>query len=293
MESVKDLRRSAVLGLILAGALGIAGCATTPSVPEPSGSATSSIEKLCADVDVASCEFLADGVVVTVAETATDADTLKLGELLHQEASSAGLEAGAVLQRASVDVAPLDAEVSTPPRWRLTVYPGDATESARILDEILAVAAIPGSLGIAVLDGWPYVTIASLDQFEDVFDEVSAAALFAGGGTYTLLSLDERLRIVHVPERTTPGAIREIVSIARDYPAAEVLLEASTGGPQVPTLYVSRLTPEEVASLETRLSAPRLATADVDGYAVEFVLGSTGTDGTTYTTGTLGGVPAD
>jgi hypothetical protein len=57
-------------------------------------------------------------------------------------------------------------------------------------------------------------------------------------------------------------------------------------------LYVSRLTPEETVQLDVRLREPRLANADVDGYAAEYVLSSMGPEGTTYTGGTFGNVSA-
>ncbi|MEV4687756.1 hypothetical protein [Microbacterium sp. LWH3-1.2] len=287
-----DVRRVVVVGLVYACALGLAGC-TSPTAAAPSPSATSNLEALCADTAVALCANISDGIVVTVAEAATERETLELAGRLSELAAAASLDAGAVLERAAVDITPLDPEVSNPPRWRLPVYPGDSAEVEHRLRDILTVAAVPGTLGINVVDGWPSVTVASLDQFDPVFDAVSATPLFDAGGTYTLLSLDEQLRIVHVPDRTSNEAIHEIVDIARDYPTAEVLLEAPTAGLQFPTLYVARLTPEEVVQLDSRLRDPRLATADLDGYALSYVLASTGTDGTSYTNGTFGAVPTE
>lgn len=234
-----------------------------------------------------------DGIVVTVAETTSETESLDLARRLHDEAAAESLDAGAVLQRAAVDIAALDAEVANPAKWQVTVYPGESAQVEAVLRDVLTVAAVPGTLGVSVVDTWPFVTIASLDLFDAVFDAVSATPLFDRGGTYTLLSLDEHLRIVHVPDRTSDDAIHEIVDIARSYPAAEVLLEAPTSGPQSPTFYVSRLTPEQVIQLDSRLRDPRLAAAGKDGYALPFVLGSTGTDGTTYTSGTFGGVASN
>ena len=162
-----------------------------------------------------------------------------------------------------------------------------------VLDEILTVAQIPGTIDISAGPGGPSVRVTDLALFDDVFDAVSTTPLFLDGGTYGLLSIEERLRIVHVPSRTTDDGIHEIVDIARRYPAAEVLLEASLAGPQVPRLYVSRLTLDEMAALDAHLREPRLANADVDGYPVEFMLGSVGTDGPIYTDGTFGDVDRD
>lgn len=287
------LRRLIVAGLVVIGALGPTGCASSPSASAPSGSATPGLAELCADDAVATCDDIPDGIVMTVSETASETETIALAGRLHDEAAPASLDAGAVLQRASADAPVLDAEVAAPARWQVTVYPGDSAETETLLVNMLTVAAVPGTLGITVFDGWPSVTVTSLDQFDTVFDAVSVTPLFQEGGTYTLLSLDEHLRIVHVPDRTSKDAIREIVDIARDYPTAEVVLEAPIAGPQFPTLYVSRLTPDEVVRLDSRLRDPRLATADVDGHALPFVLGSTGSDGTTYTNGTFGGVASD
>lgn len=293
LSAASETRRSLVTCLAVVCVLALTGCGSTPPIAGASGATTSGLEALCSDRTVAKCEDIPNGVVVTIAESATEAETLELARRLHDEAAAGSLDAGAALQRFEVDVPALDAEVANPPKWRVTVYPGDFAEVDTVLRDTLTVAAVPGTLGIAVTDGWPTVTVASLDQFDTVFDAVSTTPLFQGGGTYALLSLDEHLRIVHVPDRTSNEAIHEIVDIARTYPAAEVLLEAPTSGPQFPTFYVARLSPDQVVQLDARLRDPRLATADLNGYPVNFVLGSTGTDGTTYTNGTFGGVTSD
>lgn len=248
---------------------------------------------MCAEEIVVACEAGPGSILMTVASTASDSETIELARQLHDDADAASLNAGATLQRESTGAPALDSDIETPPLWQVTVYPGDAGQAETTLRGILEVAAIPGTLAISQIGDWAYVTVADIAVFDEVFQEVSSTPLFETGGTYTLLSLDQRLRVVHVPDRTTDDAIHEVIDIARDYPAAEVLLEAPTSGPQYPKLYIARLTPEEVLHIDARLRAPHLANADVDGYAVEFVLGSTGTDGTTYTSGTLGNVPAN
>lgn len=133
------------------------------------------------------------------------------------------------------------------------------------------------------------MTLASIDTFASSLRAISATPLFADGGTFSLQA-DERLRIVWIPSRMTLEAIDAIVTISADYPDAEVLLEATTEGPQWPALYVSHLAAEEVPVVEQRLLDPELADADIEGYAVPFILGTTGPDGVTYTEGSFGGV---
>ncbi|GAA2008909.1 hypothetical protein [Microbacterium ulmi] len=265
--------------------------ACSPSAGAESAS-TEPIDVLCADPLVIGCDLGGGSTIVVIDGDASDERVTEFAGRLAASPASTGAET-VVLRAESGDPRILDPEVSPPPRWEVTLRPGGREQFEAALSDTLAAAAVPGATGIVVADGWPSVTVETLDQFEDVFTQLSSTRLFRAGGTYTLQSLDEHLRIVHVPARTTDEAILEIIAIARDHPDAEVLLEAPISGPQYPTLYVSRLTPAEVQELDARLSDPRLATADVDGYPLEFVLGSTGEDGTTYVAGTFGAVPAD
>lgn len=156
---------------------------------------------------------------------------------------------------------------------------------------IEAVAAIDPTAVATVVGGWPYVRFADVEAFARDFVAISQIELFRSGGTYSLGESDH-LRIVHIPTRTSDHAIDTVIGIAIDHPDAEVLLQAPTAGPQWPTLYVARLTPEQVVEVEARLRDPALADADVEGYPVDFVLTSVGADGPVYTTGTFGDVPA-
>lgn len=293
MDILSRLCRVFVVAITVAISVTLAGCQPTPSDASPAPSESSDLDALCSEQLVVSCESGTQSVLMTVSRSATAEETIDLARRLHTLAAAGSLQAGATLQGESIDAPVLDAEWVAPAPWTFTAYPGDPERIDAGLTDILTVAAVPGTLGISVFDAWPSVTIADLAQFDDIFLAVKATPLFKAGGTYTLLSLNEHLRIVHVPKRTTDDAIYEIIDIARTYPDAEVLLEAPTAGPQFPTLYVSRLTAEQVSELDARLRDPRLATADVDGYALEFVLGSTGVDGTSYTGGTFGNVTAD
>lgn len=228
----------------------------------------------------------------TVINVESDAPQAELTRFATRLSRATGLPTGNMILRGQLsDPRVLDPEVAPPYAWQVQVTPGDSNAFELDLTGTLEAAAVPGAVGIVAMDGWPFVTVESLDQFEQVFTSVSATPLFANGGTYSLQSLNEQLRIVHVPSRTTDEAILEIIDIARDYPNAEVLLEAPTAGPQFPTFYVSRLSLEQREELDTRLKDGRLATADVDGYPLGYVLGSIGEDGTTYVSGTFGDVP--
>jgi len=149
---------------------------------------------------------------------------------------------------------------------------------------------VPGASGIFAGLGWPSAEAATLDDVEPLITALASTPLFADGGTFTVPSLREHFRLVYVPAFTTMDGVREVVSVARDYPDAEVLLEAPTAGPNQPTFYVAHLTPEEATQLVARLSAPEMASASVPGAPLEFVLTSLTEQGTDSLTGTFGGV---
>jgi hypothetical protein len=288
-------RRRRVLGsaLLIAVSLATAGCDAASSGASPSASELRDIDALCAEDIVVSCNRDEQFVSVSVSNSATDGDILDLAHQFHKLAEAEMPDGSATLAGEADNTVVPDSDWSPPTHWTFAVYPGDAERVDTVLDEVLTVAQIPGTVDISADHGWPSVSITDLALFDQVFDAVSSTALFEAGGTYSLLSVEERLRIVHVPARTTDDAIHEIIDIARTYPAAEVLLEASLAGQQVPRLYVSRLTPEEVTELDTRLRDPRLAGADVDGYALEYVLGTLGEAGMAYTGGTFGDVSSE
>ncbi|MGM2704428.1 hypothetical protein ACS2QD_30830, partial [Bacillus cereus group sp. Bce036] len=74
------------------------------------------------------------------------------------------------------------------------------------LSEMLAVAAVPGTFGIAS-GTWPHVDVADIDRFGAAFHAVSALPLFANGGSYRLAAVDKRLRIEHTPAWVTPAFV--------------------------------------------------------------------------------------
>lgn len=272
---------TATLGLALV--VGLAACVPHP---EPSSSPTPAIDLLCADPLVISCEY---GSVVTVDGDRTADELSSLLPLLKEAAVA--LQGSLTLRGEATNPSTPDPDVTPLSRWELTVPAEGFAGFETTLSEVIGAASVPGALRVTTHEGWPSVTIQTLDQFAAAFEALRATALFEDGGTYSLQSPEEHLRIVHVPSRTSDLAIAEIIAIARDYPQAEVLLEATTYRPQEPTFYVSRLSPDEVTSLDARLRDPRLSGADVDGYPLDYVLGSLGADGVTYTTGTFGDVP--
>lgn len=181
----------------------------------------------------------------------------------------------------------LDPEVAATPKWQLTLQPGGTDDA---LVGVLEAAAVPGARGVFAGLGWPSAEAATLDDVEPLITALSSTTLFADGGTFTVPSLRERFRLVYVPAFTTVEGVRAVVSVARDYPDAEVLLEAPTAGPNQPTFYVAHLTPDEATELAARLSAPEMASASVPGAPLEFVLTSLSEQGTDSITGTFGGI---
>lgn len=174
----------------------------------------------------------------------------------------------------------------------LAVVPPPTVPNAPSLQQVeidRLEAGLDGAAELALISGWPYATIFELDDYGAVFHELSGSAVFAAGGTYTLLS-DKHLQIVHVPTRSSDESIDAIIQLAVDYPEAEILLQATTGGPQWPMLYVARLTPEQVPEIEARLLDPALADADIEGYPMPFQLTTITADGPVYTEGNFGGV---
>jgi hypothetical protein len=248
-----------------------------------------SFDTLCEDPLVISCDRSSQSTLVVIDADASAEDVIAFAESL--DGVTAASSGPVSLEARSTHAVGLDPEVAPPFSWRIDLNAERSTDLAASLRDTLEAASVPGAVGVTRDSGWSFVTVQRIEQFEDVFDVLSHGA-FAHGATYTLQSVNERLRIVHVPERTSADAIHEITSIAQDYPDAEVLLESMTSGPQSPTFYVSRLTPLQQQELAARLRDSRLAGADVDGYPLEFVLGSMGEQGVTYVSGTFGDVPA-
>lgn len=249
-----------------------------------------SFDALCAEPLTISCDRTAESTLVVIDADTSDADITAFAHALD---AATDTSSGPVsLEARSADAVVLDPEVTPPFSWRIDLADVAPTDLASVLQDILVAAGTPGAVGVSLESGWGAVTIQRIGAFEEIFDTLSQS-VFVDGATYTLQSLDERLRVVHLPNRTSAEAIHEIIAIARDYPHAEVLLEAMTSGPQSPTFYVARLSPEEQQEIAARLREPKLADADVDGYPLEFVLGSIGEQGVTYVSGTFGDVAAD
>lgn len=154
---------------------------------------------------------------------------------------------------------------------------------------LLSAEGINATAVVSVATGWPYVRFPDGEAFASGFTHTTQLEPFRAGATYSIAEGDH-LRIVYIPARTSTHALDEIIAIATDYPEAEVLLEAPVVGPQWPTLYIARLTSEEALEIAARLREPTLADADREGYPVDFVLTTIGSDGPVYTTGTLGDV---
>lgn len=268
------------LALVIGFGLTCAGCAAAEPV--------ASLNDLCDDERVVECNTDGPMTVVTVSASASDEETFRLTQEIHAATDADAPGSSTYLRREAVSGVVLDPEYSTPAPWTLQLHPGDLADIEETLTSMMAIEDIPGALSIDVYDSWTSLTIETLDDFTDVFDTASTLPIFSDGGTYTLFSLTEHLRIVHTPEWVSPDLIHEVIAIASEYPAAEVLLEAPPGGATPPTLYIARLTPEQVGELDGRLGNPALAGSVTEGVELEYVLGSIGAEGTSYVGGVLG-----
>ena len=276
--------------LVAALAVGLSGCAVTlPSGVDPTAASdpVGAIEKVDGVVAVDAHD---ESASVTMSATAADDEIQDAATAIQKIADVADWAGSIVLTREQTDSYDEEQDVLLPIPWEVTVYPGDPAAIHDLLEVTLVVEKIPGvgRFGLGP-DGWPYVTVLSIDSFLDVFHELSRTSTFADGGTYSLFS-DKHLQIVHVPARSSDESIEAIVQLAIDFPDAEILLQATTAGPQWPTLYVARLTPEQVTAVEARLLDPALADADIEGYPMPFILTTIGSDGPVYTEGNFGGV---
>lgn len=277
--------RGAIAVLLATATLLATGCAPA-SAPSPSPSPSASFAAVCADARVVACQVDEASMILTVGAEVSDTDTVDLLRTAFAATETLDPSYSAQLVRAAVDAPSLDSEVATLPRWTLAFSPGSLDEAEFTLARMLEVEKSPGTLAISEDGSWPSVTIADIDQFAAAFAAVSALPMFADGGTYTLLSLTERLRIVHTPRWVTTALIDDVTAISRAYPDAEVLLEAPKGGAQPPALFIARLTPDEVTAVGARLAA--LGGVAMEGIGISYTLGSLGTDGVTYTNGVIG-----
>ena len=285
---------AALLILLLTGCAGPVGANGSEPIrsPVPSSTDTSSTEhlrkKLAQLPGVDAVVGGETGLTVEMPADASRTDIVATAEETHALATEARFPAEIWITRIGGGYNP-DLDVTTQPPWTFPVYPGEIEPTLATVTGVLDVEEIAGTSGLTVIDGWPYVTIADITEFASVFDAVSATSLFASGGTYSTGS--DHLQIVHVPTRTSAEAIHAIVDIAVNHPTAEVLLQATTAGPQWPQLYVARLSTDEAAAIDARLRSPALADTDPDGHPQRFQLSVIGPDGPVYTLGTFGNVP--
>lgn len=271
------MRRTLPLAIVAVAAL--AGCGAPPPTPASSSAPEttsvadpiSSTDSLCSLDVVLVCEQLAGVLYVTVAAEATDADVIALASDLRNAADHEQL-GGAVLQReVTTLIAPIS-EYSTPPPWSTDVLAVDtAQQTADVVASLLAVEDVPGVVMTDARGTWPSVVVDDVATMPAAFAGASALPLFADGGSYQLLSFDDRLRIEHTPRWVTPIAVEAVVALAVAYPEAEVLLEAMAGGEAAPTLYVARLTTTQLAEVEAFLADPAYAGASLTG-GVPYVL---------------------
>lgn len=257
-------------------ALALAGCA---------GSSEDPYAGLCTDPVVVTCDSPEGPSPITVDAGASNEAVEGFARRVQDAVTQTQREI--TLRADDPSAVQLDPEVSPTPKWQFTLQPGGTADA---LAGVLEAAAVPGASGIFAGLGWPSAEAATLRDVEPLIAALSSTSLFADGGTFTVPSLDEHFRLVYVPAYTTMDGVREIVSVARDYPDAEVLLEAPTAGPNQPTFYVARLTSDEATELAARLSAPEMASVSVPGAPLEYVLTWLTEQGRESLTGTFGGV---
>lgn len=269
----------------------VLGCSTAPTSPSPTPTLTAAevvalLEEIPGVVTVE--EYGDSSTSIAMATDSPDDEVVAAAASVTEIATDVAWPGTMSLSRENLDPydEELDAGIKAP--WTITVFP--ARDGAlNELGQLLLLEKLDAAASFTVIDYWPHVSLGSIDSFAEAFREIAANPLFADGGTVSL-SGDDRLRIVWVPKRTTLSAVDAIIAISRDYPGAEVLLEATEEGPQWPTLYVARVSDDEAAAIEARLLDPSLADADVDGYGLPFILRSIGHDGPTYREGNFGGV---
>lgn len=271
-----NLRRAAVV-LCVGLAFATAGCTGEPENPYVA---------LCKDPVVVTCDPADGPYSITVDAEAASGDVVGFAGRVQDAVTRTQREV--TLYAEDAGAVQLDPEVSVRPKWQVTLQPEGTADS---VSSVLEAASVPGASGIAASSGWPSAVAATLSDVQPLITALSSTALFADGGSFTVTSLGDRFRLVYVPAYTTMDGVREVISVARDYPDAEVLLEAPAAGPNQPTFYVAHLTPEEATQLAARLSAPELASASVPGAPLAFVLTSVSEQGTDSLTGTFGNVP--
>jgi hypothetical protein len=280
-------RRVSILAgavLLVVALTACAGAAGAEPKPTSTPSLQEQLEVLPGVTEIIGEEF---SLTVVVAPDATTEQVLTTAEEAHALASETSWPGRLTLARVGPGVdAELDATLPDP--WSLALFPGEIASTLATLGDVLTIEQI-GGVSLALSSSWPVVLIASIESFAGVFDSASATDLFAGGGTYSLV--DDHLQVVHVPARTSAEAIHEVIAIASDYPNAEVLLQATTAGPQWPELYIARVSAEEASAIDARLRSPALTDADPDGLPLGFQLTVIGPDGPIYTHGNFGDVP--
>ncbi|MFJ4159454.1 hypothetical protein [Microbacterium testaceum] len=270
-------RRAAVL-VCLGLTLATAGCTAEESTENP-------YIALCADPIVVTCD--PDGPVgITVRTEASQDDVERFAGRLQDAVTQTQREV--TLHADDPAAVQVDPDVSPVPKWHFTVRPGASVDA---LGDVLDAASVPGAAGVTASTGWPSAVAATLDDLEPLIASLSSTALFAEGGSFTVSSSSERFRLVYVPAYTTMDGVREVVSVAREYPSAEVLLEAPSAGPNQPTFYVAHLTADQATQLAADLSAPAMASASIPGAPLPYVLSWLSEQGTESLTGTFGGVP--
>lgn len=287
------IRALAVIPLVLV----LAGCAGLPGAPAPTPSPSPAawlVERITALEGVQSADPSPDDeyLHVWIAQDADDATVLAAARDAAGWAEEASWPGSVTFTREAAgpdpgtDIAPLKP-------WSQDVYPGDSAEIEATLALVLALEKLPDVVSTDIsAEGWPSVTLGSLDTFAATFRTLSAVPAFAHGATYSYVGELPRLHVVHIPERMSVEAIEAVIRIAVENPECEVELQSLTSeGNRWPELWVARLTEEQRARVDAQLRDPALADADPEGYSIPFQLSVLGPNGPELSWGTFGDVP--
>ncbi|MBM7503792.1 hypothetical protein ACFPER_09925 [Agromyces aurantiacus] len=290
------LARSATVAALLTAALGACAGPGTPAAT-PADPETALKTELAAlpgvdSVEIGGMEPRDENpryTTVTIAADAEEDDVLATAEQVPAIAADLDWADPITLTAVAPEPEPgtgggIDGIVE--PWWSFEVTPEtDAATARATVAGLLDAAAVPGVVGLAFIDGWPYAALLEPDRVADRFDALMATPLFAQGGSFALRSEQPMLRFTHLEGLISRNLIEAVIAIAAEHPHAEVLLE----GPDWPKLYIARVSTAEAEAIAARLADPALLDgADEAPAPLGWQITSLDTDGPGYWEGEVG-----
>lgn len=272
----------------------LAGCAGLPGAPTPTPSpAAWLVERITALEGVLSADASPDDgyLHVWIAQDADDPTVFAAARAAAGWADEARWPGSVTFTREAAGPGP-DTDIAPLRPWSRDIYPGDPDEIEAALTLVLALEKLPDVVSTSIsAEGWPSVTLGSLDTFAATFRTLSSVPAFADGATYSYVGEVPRLHVVHIPERMSVEAIEAVIRIAVENSESEVELQSLTSvGNRWPELWVARLTEEQRVRVDAQLRDPALADADPEGYSIPFQLSVPGPNGPELSWGTFGDV---